>query len=178
MPEKRYDRSQPHLRSLPPVFRSGRSGLSRPALLRGVASAGASIGPVRRAGRLAAPTLPIRPVHDAGPCGGTGRTRHQNLSDAPFECSCGPRFWVSKKGSADRADGEGQHAVAAAEKTDRQEKFGIAGAEEAEGPEADTKGEEQAPDVAPNPSGAKERRPVSKIVSITCGLQFWASGRQ
>nr|WP_245488123.1 helix-turn-helix domain-containing protein [Rhizobium ruizarguesonis] len=82
-------------------------------------------------GRLAAPTLPIRPVHDAGPCGGTGRTRHQNLSDAPFECSCGPRVWVSKKGPADRADGEGQHAVAAAQKTDRQEKFGIAGAGDA-----------------------------------------------
>ncbi|UIL28714.1 hypothetical protein LZK75_04535 [Rhizobium leguminosarum] len=57
--------------------------------------------------------------------------------------------------------------------------FGIAGAKEADGPEADNKGEEQAaaPDVAPNPS-KKERRPVSKIVSITCGLQFWASGRQ
>ncbi|MBP2486009.1 hypothetical protein JOH50_001736 [Rhizobium leguminosarum] len=46
-----------------------------------------------------------------------------------------------KSSSADRADGEGQHAVPADEKTDRQEKFGIAGAEEAEGPEADTKGE-------------------------------------
>ncbi|MBY3192645.1 hypothetical protein HFO25_30940 [Rhizobium laguerreae] len=68
-----------------------------------------------------------------------------------------------RNGSADRADGEGQHAVPADEKTDRQEKFGIAGAKEAEGSEADSKGEgQEAPDVAPNPSGAKERRPGFK----------------
>ncbi|WP_165504277.1 hypothetical protein [Rhizobium leguminosarum] len=54
----------------------------------------------------------------------------------------------------------------------------MAGAEEAEGPEADTKGEEQAaaPTSPPIPvEQNKERRPVSKIVSITCGLR---SGHQ
>jgi hypothetical protein len=64
-----------------------------------------------------------------------------------------------KKGSADRADGEGQHAAPADEKTYRQEKFGIAGAEEAD---SRGEGQEATPDVAPNPGGAKERRPGFK----------------
>ncbi|MBY3329013.1 hypothetical protein HFN88_05245 [Rhizobium laguerreae] len=59
-----------------------------------------------------------------------------------------------KKGSADRADGEGHHAVPADEKTDRQEKFGIAAAED-----ADSRGEGQG--AAPIPVEQKSAAPVS-----------------
>jgi hypothetical protein len=109
-------------------------------------------------GRLVAPTLPIQPVHDAGSCGELAERGIKSEGHA-VGCSCRPRVWVSKKGSADRADGEGQHAAPADEKTYRQEKFGIAGAEEAD---SRGEGQEATPDVAPNPGGAKERRPGFK----------------